>query len=258
MRKSRKTKAPPFGVVLIQKEVKPMSFKIAVGAGHVLGTAGRRIPAAMDEKQTREWQLNDRVARYVIEAAQQYEGVEVLRVDDPAGIDPISVEERCKVANKWGADFCLSIHHNAFQGKPWDGGGVTAYSCPGSNRGKQYRDAIYNAVIAAGGLRGNRANPTQTKAFIALKQTKAPAVLMEYGFMDSKVDAPIILTEEYAKAVAYATMEAIANVAGLKKKPVERLYCVQVGAFKNKDYADKMLENLKSAGFTGYITEKEN
>jgi N-acetylmuramoyl-L-alanine amidase len=179
-------------------------------------------------------------------------------VDDPKGITKISVEDRCKAANDWGADFCLAIHHNAFQGKPWNGGGVTIFSCPGSGKGAVYRDAIYEAVVAAGGLRGNRATPKQAKGFIALKQTKAPAVLVEYGFMDSMVDAPVILTEEYAKAVGYATMEAIAQVAGLKKKPTETLYCVQVGAFKNKKYAYKMLENLKSAGFDGYITEKEN
>jgi N-acetylmuramoyl-L-alanine amidase len=179
--------------------------------------------------------------------------VEVLRVDDPTGKTPIELVDRCKAANDWGADFCLSIHHNAFQGKPWDGGGVTAFSCPGSVKGKQYRDAIYNAVIAAGGLRGNRANPTQTKAFIALKQTKAPAVLMEYGFMDSKVDAPIILTEEYAKAVAYATMEGIAAVAGLAKKPQTTLYRVQVGAFAKREYAQAMVDKLAKAGFTGYI-----
>jgi N-acetylmuramoyl-L-alanine amidase len=229
-----------------------MGFKIAYGAGHYRETAGRRIPATLDPKQTREWELNDRVARYFAEAAGQYEGVELLRVDDPAGIKRILVEDRCKAANDWGADFCLSIHHNAFRGTPWDGGGVTAFSCPGSVKGREYRDAIYDAVIAAGNLRGNRATPKQEKAYIALKQTKAPAVLVEYGFMDSKVDAPIILTEEYAKVVGYATMEAIAQVAGLVKKP--QLYRVQVGAFKTYEYAKDMQGRLLAAGFPGYIT----
>ncbi len=81
----------------------------------------------------------------------------------------------------------------------------------------QYRDAIYQACIAAGGLKGNRSNPTPEKAFYVLKNTKAPAVLTEYGFMDSKTDAPVILTEEYARLVGYATMEGIAKVAGLEK-----------------------------------------
>jgi cell division septation protein DedD len=69
---------------------------------------------------------------------------------------------------------------------------------------------------------------------------------------------PVILTEEYAKAVGYATMEAIAQVAGLKKKPADTLYCVQVGAFRKKDYAIEMVKKLKAVGFDGYITEKEN
>ena len=228
-----------------------MSFKIAYGAGHYLGTAGRRIPAALDPRQTKEWQLNDRVARFFAEAAGQCEDVELLRVDDPNGFAKISVEDRCKAANDWGADFCLSIHHNAFRGTPWDGGGVTAFSNPGSIMGRQYRDAIYDAVIAAGNLRGNRASPKQENAYIALKQTKAPAVLVEYGFMDSNVDAPIILTEEYAKAVGYATMEAIAAVAGLKKKPT--LYRVQVGAFLSRENAENMLKSIKNAGFDGMI-----
>lgn len=43
-----------------------------------------------------------------------------------------------------------------------------------------------------------------------------PAVLMEYGFMDSQTDVPIILTDAYAMAMARATMEGIAQVAGLK------------------------------------------
>lgn len=228
-------------------------FKIAIGAGHYLGTAGRRVPTALDKQQTKEWQLNNRVAEYVAEAAKQYECVEILRVDDPLGVLKIEVADRCKTANDWGANFCLSIHHNAFRGEPWNGGGVVAFSAPGSVNGRQYRDAIYDAVVAAGGLRGDRSSPKQEKGYIALKQTKAPAVLVEYGFMDSKVDAPIILSEEYAKAVGYATMEAIASVAGLKKKP--QLYRVQVGAFAEKKNAQAMLDKLEAAGFDGYIKQ---
>ena len=223
-------------------------FKIAIGAGHYLGTAGKRLPVALDKHQTREWVLNDRIARYFAEAAAHYEGVELLRVDDPAGKKMIPLESRCKAANDWGADFCLSIHHNAYQGKPWNGGGVVAFSAPGSKKGAEYRDAIYDAVVAAGGLRGDRSSPKQEKGFIALKQTKAPAVLVEYGFMDSRVDAPVILTDAYAKKVANATMEAIAKVAGLQKKAT--IYRVQVGAFENIKYAEAMLTRLKEAGFT--------
>ena len=51
-------------------------FKIAYCAGHYIGTAGKRIPASLDKNQTREWTLNDRVARNFAQAALEYEGVE--------------------------------------------------------------------------------------------------------------------------------------------------------------------------------------
>lgn len=195
-------------------------FKIAYGAGHYINTAGKRLPKELDATQTREWTLNDRVARYFEEAAKKYEGVELLRVDDATGKTDIPLATRCKKANDWGADFYLSIHHNAGINLG-SGGGVVAFSYKEGTTGAKYRDAIYNACISAGAIKGNRSNPTQAKNFYVLKNTKAPAVLMEYGFMDSKVDAPIILTEAYSKLVANATMDGIAQIAGLKKKAVE-------------------------------------
>ena len=141
--------------------------------------------------------------------------------DDPAGEAEADLTDRCREANEWGADFVLAIHHNAFRGTPWDGGGIVAYSYPGSAKGAVYRDAIYDACIAAGGLRGDRSSPKTTANFQVLRETYAPALLMEYGFMDSRADAPVILTEAYAKLVAYATMEGIAKAAELVKKQPE-------------------------------------
>lgn len=234
-------------------------FKIAYGAGHNRYTAGRRIPKALDPAETREWLLNDRVARYFAEAAAQYAGVELLRVDDPAGEQPVDLSARCITANNWDADVFLAIHHNGFQGIPWDGGGLVAFSYPGSTKGAQYRDAIYDACIAAGGLRGDRATPKTTANFQVLRETNAPAVLMEYGFMDSVVDAPVILTEDFAKRMGYATMEGIARVKGLQKKaPAEpendTIYRVQVGAFRQRANAEALLAKVKAAGFDGIIT----
>ena len=232
-------------------------FKIAYGAGHNRYTAGRRIPKELDPNETREWLLNDRVARYFAEAAAQYEDVALLRVDDPAGEAEVDLEARCKAANDWSADFFLAIHHNAFRGTPWDGGGIVAYSYPGSANGAQYRDAIYDACIVAGGLRGDRSTPKTTSDFWVLKNTYAPAVLMEYGFMDSQADAPVILTEAYAKLVAYATMEGIAKAAGLvKKQPAEETVSVKlpVLARGNESYTVRVLQYLLTGN--GYSLPK--
>lgn len=230
-------------------------MKIAYCAGHYLGTPGKRVPKKLDPGETREWVLNDRVARYFNERMLQYEGVETMRVDDSTGKKEIKIKDRTAAANAWGADLYTDMHHNSGADLT-SAGGVVAYCYPKSAKGKEYRDAIYAAVIAAGKLVGNRSNPKAEKAYKSLKMAKAPAVLIEYGFMDSRTDYPIISTEEYAKAVGYATADAIAEVAGLKEKPQEKtLYRVQCGSFSNRENAEKLQIALKNDGFDAVIVE---
>lgn len=192
-------------------------FKIAYDAGHWYGEEGRRILKSIDPNETREWTLNDRVADYFKEAASQYKDVELLRVDDITGKTHVSLATRTTKANNWGADFYLSIHHDAGinGGK---GGGITSYCYMNGGQAEKYRDAIYDELIKQGGLKGNRAEPKTTANYHVLRESAMPAVLVEYGYMDSVVDAPIINTAKYAQLVAYATMAGIANKAGLKKK----------------------------------------
>lgn len=190
---------------------------LALDAGHGIKTPGRRISKEFDPEQHREWWLNDRVARYLQERAAQYEGFNILRVDDMTGQTDILLAERCQRANDAKADFFLSLHHNGgINGG--SGGGLVAYSYPNSAEGAQWRDALYDAVLAAGKLRGNRASPKATANYAVLRQTNMYAVLIEHGFMDSSADAPIILSEDYAKACGYAEADCIAQRFGLTLK----------------------------------------
>ena len=220
-----------------------MAFKLAIDAGHYLGTPGKRCMKKLDAAQTREWVLNDRVARYIAEAAKQYDGLTLLRVDDPTGAKDVSLKNRCKAANNWEADLYLSVHHNAGIGGG-SGGGIVAYSYKEKTTGAAYRDAIYAACIAAGGLRGNRSDPDQAYGYYVLRNTNAPAVLIEYGFMDSSTDVPVILTDSYARTVAFATMEAIAQKAGLEKKREAQMPVLPVLRRGDKSEAVRAMQAL--------------
>ena len=77
------------------------------------------------------------------------------------------------------------------------------------------------ALIKHTGLKGNRATPLASADLHECRETSMPAVLLELGFMDSKVDVPIILTEDYANKCANAIVEVIAAKGGLTKKKVE-------------------------------------
>lgn len=193
---------------------------LALDAGHCMSTPGRRCSKEFDPAEHREWWLNDRVARYVAQRAAQYEGFNVLRVDDVSGQEDVLLATRCRRANAAGADFFLSIHHNGgINGG--SGGGLVAFSYPDSTQGKQWRDALYDAVLAAGKLRGNRASPKTTANFAVLRQTDMPAVLIEHGFMDSSTDVPVIISEGYAMLCGYAEADCIAQQFGLKLKTPE-------------------------------------
>ena len=233
-------------------------FKLALNAGHGLYTAGKRCTKALDPNETREWWLNDRIADGIEKILAEYDGIEVLRIDDTTGKKDISLTSRTATANKWGADLWFSIHHNASKEKIFDGGGIVAFvhTSP-SDESVEWQKAFYEAVIDATGLKGNRATPLAKKNLAELRLTKMPAVLMECGFMTSTVDVPIILSEDYAEKCAKAFAGVIIERAGLKKKAVVAVtatkYRVQVGSFAIKAYANAMLNKLVKKGFTGYV-----
>ena len=237
------------------------TFKIALGAGHRLATPGKRCLKSLDPNETREWWLNDRICDHIERLLKAYDGYELLRVDDTEGKKEISVTARNNAANNWGADFALAIHHNAgINGGA--GGGIMAYVCKGV--GKETTDwqkALYDALIAHTGLKGNRADPLAVSNFQMLTGTKMPAVLLELGFMDSKTDVPVILTDEYAVQCAEAIVEVLVERGGLTKKaaakPGQRpvLYKVQVGAFDTRAAAERFKAELAAKGYKGFVVE---
>lgn len=195
-------------------------FKIAINAGHGLYTSGKRCLKSIDPNETREWQLNSRIVSKVIERLQSYEGYELLRIDDPTGQRDVPLKERTDKANKWGADFYLAIHHNAGIAGG-SGGGIMAFTYLDNKIDQNTRDwqtALYNALIAHTGLKGNRSNPIAHSNLHEVRETRMAAVLIENGFMDSTSDTPIILSDDFANKSADAIVEVLAARGGLKKK----------------------------------------
>ena len=234
-------------------------FKLVLDAGHGINTAGKRCDSRIDPNQTREWTLNSRICNKIEQYLSAYEGYSLLRVDDTTGKNDVALGTRTANANKFNADFYLSIHHNAgINGG--SGGGVVAYVYPNvDEKTKGWQKELYNAVIKYTGLKGNRATPIAQADFHVLRETYMPAVLIECGFMDSKTDVPIILTEDFADKVAKACVEVIVAKGGLTKKKVEqpaetgKLYRVQVGAFGVKANAERLQAELKAKGYDAII-----
>lgn len=197
---------------------------VCLDAGHCLSTPGKRCLKSIDPGETREWALNSRVADK-LQPLLEAMGCRVMRADDPTGQADVTLAKRVHAANAAGADLYLSIHHNAgIHGG--DGGGIVVYTAPGSSqRSKEVQRAVYEATVDATGLRGNRASPTPEAPLYVLRHTTMPAVLGEFGFMDSTADTPVILTEEFSGQVAEGITAALARVYKLSPTVDQEYAC---------------------------------
>lgn len=196
-------------------------FKIALNAGHGLHTLGKRCSKTLDPNCTREWTLNSRVCNKIEAKLKAYDGYELIRLDDITGKKDIALRTRTNKANNFNADFYLSIHHNAGV-KGGSGGGIVAivYNKTKDAVTLAWQKALYDNLIKHTGLKGNRAKG-QEMAKMNLHEcrcSKMPCVLLELGFMDSKTDVPIILTDAYAEKCATAIVEVLVSKGKLKKK----------------------------------------
>lgn len=184
----------------VRKGDKHMNRIIAVDAGHYYDTPGRRCLKELDASETREWELNSRVAGHLENILSEYDCT-VLRVDDPDGKRETLINERIRTANRANADFYISIHHDLGIGGKKGGGTVVCYAGRSAERQRQAQ-ALYDEITSRTGLIGNRYEKTLLKTYYVIYRTKMPALLVENGFMDSSTDVPIITTPGHAKNTA--------------------------------------------------------
>ena len=194
-----------------------MAFKIAINAGHGINTAGKRCLKTLDPNETREWSLNSRICSKIEQKLKAYSGYELIRLDDTTGKTDVTLKTRTDKANTFGADFYLSIHHNAGINGGTGGGVVAIVYTKASAKSIEWQKALYDSIIKYTSLKGNRAEPLQKQNLHEVRESKMPCVLLECGFMDSKTDVPIILTEDFAEKVATACVEVLVQKGGLLK-----------------------------------------
>lgn len=220
---------------------------LAISAGHYLYTPGKRCLKSIDPNETREWVLNARIADKLTVILNRYEGIKIVRLDDPTGQKEISLANRAKESNNVKADLYLAIHHNAGINGGSGGGTVVYYYPKASNEVEAKK--VYNLLIQHTGLKGNRANPVKsTTSLYEVRVPKARSILVEDGFMDSTHDTPIILTESFADKSAQALAEYFIKEWNLKLKDQDKSdILAEIEAVKdNINALEKRLKELEA------------
>ena len=195
--------------------------RFAYDAGHGINTAGKRCDYRLDPKSTREWTLNNRIVNYVEAGLKEYTGYEFIRLDDRTGVRDVPLSERAVKANNAKVDIVISVHHDA-GANLGSGCGATVYTATVSSPiTERYQKSMYNSLLKHNPvMKGNRAQPLRTAGFYIISKTYAPALLIEHGYMDSRVDVPLILSDKFARDSARGHIDFLVKEFKLPKKSV--------------------------------------
>ena len=155
--------------------------------------------------------------------------------------------QKAQLANEAGVDFFISIHRNSF---PEDNVVSGVESLVYDLSGIKYEMAQnINAQLETVGFvdLGVKARPI----LIVLRRTKMPAVLVEAGFINSNTDN--MLFDANFQAIAQAIADGIIETIAVQPETLESRYSVQVGAFRNRNYAEDLQEELMEMDFPARI-----
>lgn len=223
--------------------------KVFIGVGH-----GGTDSGAVGNGGAKEKDLNLSIAKACGAVLERHDvKVQLSRTKDEA--DPVAQEVR--ECNNFAPDLAVDIHNNAGGGD----GAETFHSRVGG-ASKTLAENILTEITKLGQKsRGakTRLNASGSDYYAFIRDTKAPAVIVECAFVDSD-DIALVDTEPERVKVGDAIARGILKTLGIaykaEKTPAEasKLYRVQVGAYHDKKNAEATVTRLRAAGFDAIIT----
>lgn len=183
---------------------------VLIDNGHGQETKGKRSP----DGRLLEYAYTREIAKR-IEQALQERGIQCVRIT-PEDSD-ISLGERCRRANKYGADnaILVSIHCNAAGNGSWmSARGWEAWTSVGKTKADALATCLYNEAEKVGfKIRKDMSDgdPDKEGHLYILKHTVCPAVLTENLFQDNKEDVDYLLSEVGKQTIVNLHVEGIIN-----------------------------------------------
>lgn len=121
----------------------------------------------------------------------------------------LSLAERCKISNAENAAAFISIHLNAATNKNASGVETWIYKGCGATAKKLSKEIQENLIAETGAK--NRGVKSSASLYV-LKKTKAPAVLIECGFISNDDERKKLFTTAYQAKLVKAIYKGVAAV----------------------------------------------
>ena len=218
--------------------------KVFIGVGH-----GGSDPGAV-ANNTKEKDLNLSIALACRDELERH-GVSVKMSRAKDENDTLS--EKIKECNDFSPDLAIDIHNNA-----GGGDGAEVFYHYGGGKSKTLAENILGEVVKVGqNSRGAkiRKNSSGKDYYGFIRETSAPAVIVECAFVDNATDLEILATESQKKSMGQAIAKGILKTLGVEIQG-DRLYRVQVGAYLLKSNAEDMQKKIKAVGFDAFIVKE--
>ena len=233
---------------------------LILDAGHAEKVAGKR-----NEKQNFfEWKFNDEM-QYKIKKRAEEHGITVyLTNPNPKGIDEIGLSKRATLANNYWTKnnkpkaIFISLHGNAVDNASVRGT-ETYHAKNASTTSKNFAKTLNDEVVKTIKKLDSNAKDRGVKSenFTVIYKAAMPSILIEYAFYSNLEDLKILknnkdeLVEATVKAICqYFGIEYKEKVTNASKNENDTLWAVCVGAYKDKNKANNLVEELKKKGYT--------
>lgn len=199
---------------------------------------------------------NRKIVNYIMSHVDEKEKTVICDVTVNDGKSQNDILQRlCQRMNNVMADFNISIHLNAGGGT-----GVECWTYGKSDAADRLAKKICENISELGFRnRGIK----QSKSLYILRHTVRPTIIVEVCFVETEKDYEAyrrIGYEKIAEAIMNALGIAYVNNDSAESDEVDEpasntsnIYYVQVGAFRNKENAEILAENLREKGFSAYI-----
>lgn len=242
-----------------------MTKYIALDDGHGMETSGKRTPAITELKGRviRENEFNRAVVALTKIELERC-GFKVLLTAPTDADTPLKA--RTDLANKAKVDLLVSFHYNAITGNfaTSKAEGFSVHIDPSGGKSLEFANILIKH-LANGTKQKNRGIVKQDLHIT--RETKMPSVLVEFGFMDNKREAMLMIDKKFQKECALEVAKAICAFykvtynAEIKNETIgkatddssDTIYRIVTGSFSSRIEAEKRMNELKVKGFDSFI-----
>jgi len=168
----------------------------------------------------------------------------------------VDLNQRPIMANSWGADYFISVHHNA-----GGGDGLVIIHSVNGGPGKHLAEFITPIISEGTGqnIRGVYSKKGNNGDYYAvIKYTDMPAIIIEYGFLDNVEDYKLFDTKPELLTEAKYIAKGLLNFIGITDITYGEVNNIPQNVKKSKYFSDVpenhwAIENIDKAKEIGII-----